>query len=81
MEKDFELVEHTADIGIRAYGANKIEAYANAARAMASLITDSDQVREAVLPGSKGDCPDPETLAVAWLNELIYLFDTGADVI
>ena len=75
MEKDFELIEHTADIGIRAYGVNKPEAYANAARAMFSLIADPDKIREVSYRDVKVTAPDREILAVEWLNELVYLFD------
>ena len=76
MEKDFELIEHTADIGIRAYGISKPEAYANAARAMFSLITDPDKIREVTCREVNVNAPDREILAVEWLNELVYLFDT-----
>ena len=44
MEKDFEIVNHTADVGIIAYGADIKQAFANAARALFSLITELDNV-------------------------------------
>ncbi len=75
MEKEFEIVNHTADVGIRAYGADMKEAFANAARALFSLITELDDVEEAVHKDIELTAPDQESLLVAWLNELIYLFD------
>ncbi|OGN87853.1 MAG: hypothetical protein A2158_08350, partial [Chloroflexi bacterium RBG_13_46_14] len=75
MDKKFEILDHTADIGIIAYGEDLKKAFENAASGMFSLITDltgivNDQTRKIDI-GS----PDRESLLVSWLNELIYLFD------
>ena len=75
MEKDFEIVDHTADIGIIAYGADIAQAFANAARALFSLITELDDVAEVLHRDTELTAPDEESLLVEWLNELIYLFD------
>ncbi len=75
MEKDFEIVDHTADVGIIAYGADISQAFANAARALFSLITELDDVAEVLYRDTKLTAPDEESLLVEWLNELIYLFD------
>lgn len=74
MEKEFEILNHTADVGIIAYGSNMREAFANAAKGLFSLITDSD-VAEIEHKDIELTAPDQESLLVAWLNELIYLFD------
>lgn len=42
----FKLIEHTADIGLVAYGQTLAEAYANAAYGMFSIIAELDNVRE-----------------------------------
>ena len=76
MEKEFEIVNHTADVGIRAYGADMNEAFANAAKGLFSLITEFDDVAEVVPRDIELTAPDQESLLVGWLNELIYLFDT-----
>ena len=75
MGKDFEIVDHTADVGIIAYGANISQAFTNAARALFSLITELDNVDEVVYRDIELVAPDQESLLVEWLNELIYLFD------
>ncbi len=75
MEKDFEIIDHTADVGIIAYGADISQAFANAARALFSLITELDNVAEALHRDIEVTAPDQESLLVEWLNELIYLFD------
>jgi SHS2 domain-containing protein len=76
MNKDFEVIEHTADIGIRAYGIDLSRAFINAARGMFSLITDIDKVYENLYRDVQVTAPDKEALLVEWLNELIFLFDT-----
>jgi SHS2 domain-containing protein len=75
MGRDFEIIEHTADAGIRAYGADLREAFANAARGLFSLITELDDIKEVEYRDIKLTAPDQESLLVEWLNELIYLFD------
>ena len=76
MEKDFEIIDHTADVGIIAYGADIRQAFANAARAMFSLITELNEVEEGIYRDIELTAPDQESMIVEWLNELIYLFDT-----
>jgi len=75
MEKEFEIINHTADVGIMAYGADIKQAFANAARALFSLITELDDVEEVLYRDIELVAPDQESLLVEWLNELIYLFD------
>jgi len=72
----FEIVDHTADIGIRAYGNSLGEAFANAAYGMFSLITDLDTVGETVCHTIEIEASDEQELLVSWLNELLYLLDT-----
>jgi len=75
MEKDFDIINHTADVGIVAYGADISQAFVNAARALFSLITELDDVEEVLYRDTELTAPDEESLLVEWLNELIYLFD------
>jgi SHS2 domain-containing protein len=75
MEKDFEIIDHTADVGIIAYGADMPQAFANAARGLFSLIVELDEVRETLHREIKVTATDEESLLVEWLNEFIYLFD------
>ena len=76
MEKDFEIVNHTADVSIIAYGTDMSQAFANAARALFNLITELEDVEEILYRDIELTAPDQESLLVEWLNELIYLFDT-----
>jgi SHS2 domain-containing protein len=76
VSKDFEVINHTADVGVVAYGANLSQAFANAARALFSLITEPESVKGTLSWDIELEAPDEESLLVEWLNELIYLFDT-----
>ena len=76
MQNDFEIIGHTADIGIAAYGASLADAFANAARALFSLIVEPDIVSEKLYRDIELSAADDESLLVAWLNELIFIFDT-----
>jgi SHS2 domain-containing protein len=73
--KKFELIEHTADIGLRAYGKSLQEAFANAAYGMFSIIAELDAVREEESRRVEINEEDPESLLFEWLNSLLYSFD------
>ncbi len=75
MAKRFEVIDHTADIGIAAYGADLKEAFANAAYALFSLMVDLEGVGDASCHEVEVTAEDRAELLVAWLNELIYLFE------
>ena len=72
----YELIDHTADIGIAAYGDDLEGAFANAACALFSIIAELDGVGGDVSRDVEVDARDVEGLLVEWLNELIYIFDT-----
>jgi SHS2 domain-containing protein len=76
MRKDFEILDHTADVGIIAYGADLSQAFANAARGLFSLITELGDVEEVTRWDIELTASDEESLLVDWLNELVYRFDT-----
>jgi len=76
MEKGFEFIDHTADIGIIAHGDTISQVFANAARGLFSIIADLGGIRESERRDIELAAPDRESLLVEWLNHLIYLFDT-----
>ena len=73
--KKFELIEHTSDIGLVAYGKTLGEAFANAAYGMFSIIAGFDDVKETESKRVEIREEDVETLLFEWLNNLLYLFD------
>lgn len=71
--KRFEVVEHTADVGIKAYGETLTEAFENAALGMFNIITDPSKVGlqqdfEVMIEGE-----DLKTLLHEWLSQLLIL--------
>lgn len=72
--KNYELLEHTADLGIKVWGANLKELFINAASAMYELIADIDSVKGVVSIEVKADAQDRDQLLKNWLSELLYHF-------
>jgi SHS2 domain-containing protein len=72
----YEVFEHTADIGLHAYGQTLPELFANAAFGMESLMVAPEQVGITVSREISVEGHDLVSLLVSWLNELIFLFDT-----
>jgi SHS2 domain-containing protein len=73
--KRFRLIEHTADIGLIAYGRSLAEAFANAAYGLFSIIAELKTVKETESRQLELSEEDSEALLFEWLNRLIYLFD------
>src|SRR5659263_230184 len=74
-QKQYEYLEHTADIKFLAYGRTLEELFENAALAMFNVMIDTGKVsgetaKEVFLKSS-----DLESLLVDWLSELLYLFE------
>jgi SHS2 domain-containing protein len=72
----YEIVEHTADIGIKAYGRTLEELFINAARGLFDIIADLEGLKPSTSVPVKLEAPNEEELLVAWLDELIYNFYT-----
>lgn len=72
----YEAFEHTADIGLHAYGSTLPELFVNAAAGMESLLVAPEQVETQVSREVSAEGHDLVALLVAWLNQLIFLFDT-----
>ncbi len=71
----FKLIEHTADIGLTAYGKTLADAFANAAYGMFSIIAGLRNVKETESREVELNDEEPETLLFDWLNSLLYFFD------
>lgn len=84
-ERGHELIEHTADVGVRVWAATLDELFAEAALALIDVMGATraapDRTEEVRL-----DAPDVDALLVDWLSEVLFLFDgrgfvtTQADV-
>lgn len=72
----YEEIEHTADVGIRAYGKTLDELFANAAEGMFSLIADRETVRPVGEVEIRLTADDLPGLLLRWLSELLFIHET-----
>jgi SHS2 domain-containing protein len=68
----FETFEHDADVGVRGRGATLAEAFANAGRALTSVIADPAAVGETVAVEITCEAGDDETLFYDFMNALVF---------
>jgi len=71
----YEVFEHTADIGLHAFGGTLSELFIHAAQGMESLMVAPEQIRPQVSSEIVVEGHDEVSLLIAWLNEPIILFD------
>jgi SHS2 domain-containing protein len=70
----WETFEHEADVGLVVRGQDGPELFAEAGRALYSLVCDLDTVEERESYSLAGEADAVEPLLVDWLNDLVYLF-------
>jgi len=75
MTKRFEILDHTADIGIIIHGENLKALFENAGEAFFRLITDLRKVRRRTERRINIGGESLDRLMVDWLSELLYLHD------
>ena len=73
-KKRFEILEHTADIGIRAFGSNPEEVFINAASGMFSIIADVRRIKPKEQVEIKQEARGYDELLRQWLQELLYQY-------
>ena len=76
MLKKYEFIEHTADLGFKAYGASLEQLFAHAAEAFFEAIVTLEHVKEKIERSIKVESDALDNLMVCWLTELLYLYDT-----
>jgi len=71
--KKYEIIDHTADICIKANGKNITECFENAAIAMFDIITDNSKVDSFGQYDIHLESTDLEQLLVDFLSDLLFL--------
>ncbi len=71
----YQILDHTADVGIAASGDTLAEALAFLAKGMFSLMADLETVEVNDSWEVHVSSTDEEALAVDWLNELLYRYE------
>ena len=74
--RKFEFLDHTGDLGIRAFGNSLTDLFRHAAEALFHVITDPETVCSAEARKIAIEANGLDELMISWLNEFIYLFDT-----
>lgn len=75
--KPYEIIEHTADVGVKANGSTLKELFENVAKGMFKIIAGKggqQQPQEHRKIEIKKEVKDFEELLVSWLSELLYIF-------
>jgi len=73
--KRFEILDHTADIGLVVYGKDLKSLFTNAGEGLFYLITDLRKVRRRTDRRIRIRKESLERLMVDWLTELLYLHE------
>lgn len=73
----YEVFDHTADLGLRIWAADRPSLYAEAARALFSLVVlNPDAVRPVEQRSFAIAGQQEDYLLFDWLSELLYTFET-----
>jgi len=72
----YKFIDHTADIGVVAFGKYLPEAFANAAYAMFDILTDVSKVEGNESFMLEVSARNQDELLVTWLDELLFRYET-----
>ncbi len=70
-----DTFEHTADVGIRAWGRDLPELFEQAAAALIEALLDPETVGHEQTRPVEVDGDSPEEVLVAWLEEVLFAFE------
>jgi SHS2 domain-containing protein len=73
--KDYEILEHTADIGIKITGNSLTEIFWKAIHATADLLSGGIEIQPVIERGFSAEEENMETALVSVLEEIIYFFE------
>jgi len=73
--REYEYIEHTADIGIKVYGLELKDLFANAGKAFFDILTEPESIQPSLKKQVIVESQGWERLLVTWLSELLYLFE------
>lgn len=76
----FEVIDHTADVGIIVRGRTLPELFAHAAEGMMSFLIPPEAVQRQARRSVAAEAEDLPGLLIAWLNELLVLLNADTFV-
>jgi SHS2 domain-containing protein len=74
--KPYRLISHTGDLGMTVRGKDRIDLFEQAAWSFFDLLVDARKIEPEKAVEVSVEAPDREALMVAWLGELLVLFET-----
>ena len=74
--KPYDIIEHTADVGLHAQAETLAEAFSYLAKGMFDLITDESDIDDRNRYEIACSADDMEQLLVDWLSELLFVHET-----
>ncbi len=75
--KPYRLISHTADLGMEVRAKDLTDLFRHAAWSFFDLMIEARRIEAIQERAITVEAPDQETLLVAWLGELLYLFETA----
>lgn len=74
--KRYITIDHTADIGIIAFGKDIREAFSNSAYAMFDILSDADKIDGKDSFDIQISAKNQDELLIKWLDELLFRYET-----
>jgi len=74
MFMSYQIIDHTADLGIIVEGEDEKNLFIRAAQAMTDLMVKGDIVKKAVIKDVSLQGDDFSDIIVKWLGQILYLF-------
>ena len=74
--KPYHLISHTSDLGMEVWGKDLPDLFAQAGWAFFDIMVETRGIKLTQERAMTVEAPDLEALMVAWLGELLYIFET-----
>ena len=75
MTQQYELLDLSGDLAIKAYGGDLKSLFINAASGLYAAMIEDSVIEESTHYNLSTQAENRESLLVQWLNELLFLFD------
>jgi SHS2 domain-containing protein len=76
IRKPYRLISHTADLGMEVWGKDLPDLFSQAGRSFFDILVGTRGIKLRQERAITVEAPDLEALLVAWLGELLYIFET-----
>ncbi len=73
--RGFELLDHPADMGFRAWATTREQLFETAATALTSILVDLESIAHQLTVDVEIDADGEDMLFFHWLSEILFLFD------